>query len=282
MFGAGDLKSNDPYGLTPAEKEIVKNQNFLKDNQKKIKKVDVKFKELNERVDGLESLFEGESIKLNKINIKFKKQIEQSNLTNSIIEKNNQKIKQAIENLKIEIENLKIEIEKNDDNIKILKKSFDNIITTVNQINGDYVTKKEFNKLIDILDKRSKNSKKIVKKRSNKEMMIEARKLFKKDYFSKAKPILETLVSKNYRPAECNFYLGEISYYRKQYKDALHYFKLSMTLYDKAKYLPKLLLHSAYSFDKLGDSENAQNFYITIVDIYPNTNEAKKASKKIK
>jgi TolA-binding protein len=55
-----------------------------------------------------------------------------------------------------------------------------------------------------------------------------------------------------------------------------------MTLYDKAKYLPKLLLHSAISFDKLGDNENAQNFYYTLIDVYPNTKEAKEASKKIK
>ena len=55
-----------------------------------------------------------------------------------------------------------------------------------------------------------------------------------------------------------------------------------MTLYDKSSYLPKLLLHSAISFEKLGDDDNAQNFYNTIVDIYPESNEAKKASKKIK
>jgi TolA-binding protein len=55
-----------------------------------------------------------------------------------------------------------------------------------------------------------------------------------------------------------------------------------MTLYDKAKYLPKLLLHSAISFDKIGDTQNAQNFYSTLIEIYPNTLEAKQASKKIK
>jgi TolA-binding protein len=111
--------------------------------------------------------------------------------------------------------------------------------------------------------------------------MAEVRILFKKDHFTKVLPLLEQLVEKNYRPAECNYYIGEIKYYRKKYEDALYYFKTSMMLYDKAKYLPKLLLHSAISFERIGDMTNADNFYTTLIEVYPDTKEAKEASKKI-
>ena len=111
--------------------------------------------------------------------------------------------------------------------------------------------------------------------------MIEARLLFKKEYFTKTIHILNYLLKSNYRPAESNYLLGEISYYRKKYKDAISYFKTSAILYDKAKYMPKLLLHSAISFEKTNDLSNATSFYNTIIDVYPASNEAKSASKNL-
>lgn len=95
-------------------------------------------------------------------------------------------------------------------------------------------------------------------------------------------PIFKHLIKEKYRPAESNFFVGEIKFYRRKYKEAISYFKTSMLLYDKSKYLPKLLLHSAISFQKLKDNENARNFYSTLIDIYPESDEAKEASKKIK
>ena len=291
MFGAGDLESSTPYGLTNAEKVIVKNKKIVAKNEKKIKKADTLIQDLNERIDGLESLFDGEGSKLNKVSLNLKKQTNEFstfkentslgfNKTADYFKTNDTNLV----NLNNELLGLKEQVDKNTQNIQTLKESFDKIVLLVNEINSNYVTKKEFNKLISILDKReAKKTKKVsTKKKSNKQLMKEVRVLFQKDHFTKAIPILENLIKVKHRPAECNYYLGEINYYRKNYKDALHYFKTSMTLYDKAKYLPKLLLHSAISFDKLGDEENAQNFYNTIVDIYPDSKEAKEASKKIK
>ncbi len=103
----------------------------------------------------------------------------------------------------------------------------------------------------------------------------EAIALFKKDYFTKAIPMFEQLVASNYKPATSNFYLGEIWYYRKKYDDAISYFKTSAMLYDKASYMPKLLLHSAISFEKIKDFNNAATFYNSLIDIYPNSKESK-------
>lgn len=55
-----------------------------------------------------------------------------------------------------------------------------------------------------------------------------------------------------------------------------------MMLYDEAQYIPKLLLHSAISFEKTKDKDNAINFYGTLVDAYPETEEAKVAQKNLK
>ena len=244
--------------------------------KKKIYKVDTKLKDVYESVDGLESILEGESQKLNELSKKFTKQ---STEVGVLTEKTDTNVKN--------IELLKLQLEENTQNIQTIKNSLDKLIGTVNKINKDYVSRSEFKKLLGMLDKKevkkAKASKpKGVPNKSNKELMKDVRVWFKKDYFTKAKPVIEYLITKKYRPAENNYYLGEINYYRKNYKDALHYFKTSMMLYDKASWLPKLLLHSAISFEKLGDNENAQSFYSTIVDVYPDSAEAKEASKKIK
>ena len=291
MFGAGDLESSTPYGLTKTEEVIVKNKKIVKNNEKKLKKTNTQVQDLNERVDGIESLLEGESLKLNKVYLSLNKHIEELKLYKQNTLEDINKNSEIVANMQLAIDSdmqkLKSQIERNDKNLKTIKKSFDKIVKLVNSINSQYVTKKEFNKLISLLDNKSVSKSTTSKstpatKKTKKQLLAEAKKLFKKDYFTKALPIFEDLISQNYRPAESSFYVGEIKYYRKKYKEALHYFKNSMTLYDKAKYLPKLLLHSAISFEKLGDEENAQNFYSTIVDVYPESIEAKEASKKIK
>jgi len=294
MFGAGNLDSSKPYGLTKTEEVIVKNKTIVTKNEKRLKKTTSEIQDLKERVQGMESLLEGESLKLNKVFNSLNKQIDTYKLyvqtTTSDINKNSEVIANMQASIDSDMKTLKSHIEQNDKNIKILNSSFDKIASLANNINANYVTKKEFEKLLSMLDKNltpTKSAKKSsntvkVSTKSSKERLKDAKAFFKKDYFTNALPIFKDLISKNYRPAECNFYVGEIKYYRKKYEEALQYFKKSMTLYDKADYLPKLLLHSAISFDRLGDSGNAQNFYSTIVDIYPESNEAKEASKKIK
>ncbi len=276
MFGAGDLSAPEPYGLTDTEKVIVDNKKTIKNTEKKIYKVDTKLKDVYETVDGLESIVDGESQKLNALSKQFLEQTNQITLQSEKIDTHTQ-----------DIENLKLQIAQNTQNIQTIKESLDKLVVTLNTINKDYVSRKDFQKLFDMIDKKeakkAKNAKpKGVPNKSKAKLMEDVRVWFKKDYFTKAIPVIEYLISQNYRPAENNYYMGEIKYYRKHYKDALHYFKTSMMLYDKASWLPKLLLHSAISFEQLGDNENAQSFYSTIVDVYPNSNEAKEASKKIK
>jgi TolA-binding protein len=291
MFGAGDLNSPEPYGLTSAEKVIVKNKKALNANEKRIKKVDSELQSLSERIDGIESIFVGDGQKLNSVHKKFNLHIDDFKNTKENNLKEHTLINQKIKETNDRISEIELNIKSNTENIKLLKKSLDKVVRLVNDINGKYVTKKEFNYLLKLLDKKpvatttsekKKSSSSDFKSMPKKKILSEAKRYFKKDYFTKALPMFEYLVENNYRPAESNFYIGEIKFYRKKYSDALGFFKTSMMLYDKAKYLPKLLLHSAISFEKIGDNDNAQNFYNTLVEVYPKSKEAKEASKKIK
>ncbi|MEA3354295.1 MAG: hypothetical protein U9Q33_10820 [Campylobacterota bacterium] len=294
VFGAGDLNSPEPYGLSKTEEVIVKNKKELTSAKQKINRVNSSLDDISQRLEGLESISDSEGQKFFDLKNSLKKHTEE--FTSYKVDNDNYKVETetSLNKLNDSIEKLGLGLSTNKRNISKLRKDFEKIVKLLNKINSQYVSKKEFNKLLDLLDKKEskKVSKTAVKKstssketdfssKTKKELMAEARVLFKKDYFTKAIPILEYLIKNKYRPAECNYLMGEIKYYRKKYSEALHYFKTSMMLYDKAKYLPKLLLHSAISFDKIGDKDNATNFYNTLIDVYPDSIEAKEASKKI-
>ena len=291
MFGAGDLNSATPYGLTSAEKVIIKNKQILSKNQQKINKVDASIKELYERIDGLESVSTGDSQKLHKTVLSLNKLKDDFKNFQADISLEMEKKDAKIENLENKVALLTSNIEQNNNNITLLQDSLQKATALINKINGSFVTRKDFKNLLNEIDKTSRKtySKKVSSsseskkfKKSKKALIADARKLFKKSYFTKALPILEYLIKSNYRPAECNYYVGEIKYYRKKYSDALYFYKTSMMLYDRAKYLPRLLLHSAISFEKTKDFSQAKNFYSTLIEVYPDTKEAKQASKRIK
>jgi TolA-binding protein len=73
--------------------------------------------------------------------------------------------------------------------------------------------------------------------------------------------------------------IGEMKYRRKNYAEALTYFKKSSQLYSKASYMPTLLLHSAIAMDKTGDKAHARKFYNAVIAKYPNSKEAKEAKR---
>ena len=296
-FGAGNLDSKNPYGLNSAEKNILKNKKTLGNIDSKVKDVKYTVESINERIDGLESIYEGDSQKLNesvlKINEIIKKVEENSTLT--------EKHTSDIEDLKSVTSQMLTMQEEFAKSIANLKKAVSKLSNTTNTINKNYISEKEFksnmnqfitraefNALKNSLGVKTSNktktntkTKKISSKTDKKSMMDEAIRLFKKDYFSKAIPMFEDLIAANYKPATNNYYLGEIWYYRKKYDDAIRHFKTSAMLYDKASYMPKLLLHSAISFEKTKDFSNAANFYSSLIDIYPDSKEAKTATKNL-
>ncbi len=103
--------------------------------------------------------------------------------------------------------------------------------------------------------------------------------MYRKKYYTKSFPLFVELAEKSYKPATTNYYLGEISYYKKRYSDAIVYYKKSVGYYDKASYMPTLLLHTGISFEKLNDDENKEKFLNALLSSYPNSSEADIAQK---
>lgn len=107
----------------------------------------------------------------------------------------------------------------------------------------------------------------------------EAGELLEKGKLAEAKKRLEWTAKNRYKPASSHYLLGEIAFKEKRYKDAIYYYKESATLYDKASYMPTLLLHSAQSFTKIGEKENATRFLESLIALYPESKEAAQAQK---
>lgn len=280
MFGAGDINSEKPYGLTKAEQAAYFNKKKLNSLNKRLNNLQSYYDELNQKIQGISSVYENDSESLNKA----KRTI--SNLNNNI-----EATSLTIENLKkLSISNSDglINLEKRLDDFISLQEDNNNKITKLlNNINNNYVSKKEFDELVSFVNSK-KNSKKVNKKNSslktnkkltNKEKFKQAVAMVKRDYLTKSIPFWNDLLLAKYKPASSNFYMGEVRFGKKQYEKAISHYKTSMMLYDEASYIPTLLLHSAISFEQIGDKENAINFYSTLVDTYPSTKEAIKAQK---
>ncbi|XOB61435.1 tetratricopeptide repeat protein [Campylobacterota bacterium DY0563] len=296
-FGAGDLNSKNPYGLTSTEKNILNNKKTLGTIDSKVKDVKLSLESISERIDGLESIYEGDSQKLNGSVLKINEIIKNVEENSTLSEKHTNDIAD-LKNVMAQILTMQEDFSKSLEN---LKKAVSKISTNVSKINNSYISDKEFKSNMNQFITRAEfealkkslgiqtsgkstaksKSNKVLSQKDNGEILDEAIALFKKDYFTKAIPMFEHLVAENYKPATSNYYLGEMWYYRKKYEDAISYFKTSAMLYDKASYMPKLLLHSAISFEETKDFSNAANFYNSLIDIYPDSKEAKIAVKNL-
>jgi len=257
-FGAGDLTSPDPYGLTTSEEVILETKKKLKKVAQKSTYQENQLDSLRERIDGLQSVLESLSRKVhnNKVQAQSSGEYEQ-------------RLAKEIEQSKAQLANLKVTLQE--------------LVATVDEINLHYVTKKEYNALVDeinALKKRSGSKKRSTKsKKSNFALAKDAKKYYDKRYFTKAIALYEELIERNYKPAYAHYMIGEMNFKRKNYAQALSYFKKSTMLYDKASYMPTLMLHSALSMEKTGDTKHAKAFFKAIVKKYPDSSEAKEAKK---
>ena len=281
-FGAGDLSNPEPYGLTSNEKVIL-------DNKDKLRKVFVKSNNqanevdsLRERIDGLQSIIESLSRKAHNNKITLNRLNEES----AVKDENSDEYEKRLSEV----------VGSNSENIEKAKVVMSEISLLIDSINKDYVTKKEFNSLVNDVNnfktliakelksvsKKKKPAKSKLASMSNAEIAKQAKAYFDKKWYTKAIESYEYLVEKDYKPAYGNYMLGEMNYRRKNYSNAITYFKKSASLYSGASYMPKLMLHSAIAMNKTGDKKNAQTFFNAVVAKYPRSSEAKEAKKYIK
>jgi len=312
VFGAGDLNSKNPYGLNSAEKHILKNQKKLNSLSSKVTDVNLLIDSLKKRLEGLESIYEGDSSKLNSTVLKMNELMRKVELSSDIASKNSNETAE-IKNVSEQLLNMKEETDKEvKQSISTLKKAVSKLSRLINKINREYVSAKELEsnmqqfitrsefealkKSLGVKTSSKSTSTKVTKSSKtsssvdvNKKLSssdksklsAEAKASFKKRFFNDAIPKFQKLVELNYKPAEGNYYLGEMWYVRKKYDLAISHFKKSAILYDKAAYMPTLLLHSAISFEKTNEKENAKSFYSSLVDLYPSSSEAKIAKKNL-
>lgn len=266
-FGAGNLNSSNPYGLTDTEKVILKN----KELKRNVGTVSVQVGTLEEQMDGVRSVLDGTNERMNDINRRLNA-LETSFGTDS----NSSDISTQLEELHVYLNESRKSQEKNN---KKIKRVLQELSSLIDSINSNYVSKKTFSDLEKRLaklegKKTAKKPAKQVSKKSGKELLSTAQKLYKKGKYEEAKEYYTQSINKRYKPALSNFMLGEISYKQKSYSNAIIYYKKSVELYDKADYMPKLLYHTAISFDKTGETANANKFYEALKSNYPETKEA--------
>jgi len=274
-FGAGDITSSNPYGLTKNEKVLFETEKKLKTVSNKSKSQASQLDSLRERIDGFQSIIESLSRKAqtNKINLQ---NIEQSTNT-------------SFANINEYQKRLSLSIQNNEQAIEALKTLTAELSKSLEAISVDYVTKADYNALVTNVNNFkilvAKEIKQIARTQSKKssiksiDLYKRAKVNYSKKQYTNAISDYETLIKRNYKPAYSHYMIGEMYFKRKNYARAISYFKKSASLYSKASYMPNLLLHTAIAMAKTGDKQHANAFFQAIVAKYPDAKEAQVAKK---
>lgn len=275
-FGAGNLNNPNPYGLTPSEQTLL-------ETKKKLTQVSVKsnnqaneLESLRERIDGLQSVIESLSRKshANKMSLQSIKELGDESA------KANDEYQQRVGDA----------VELNKKNIDTQKSELAKVIALVKKIESSYVSKDEFNTLVQNVNdfkaliskelespKATTNDSGSEKSLSSAEIYDRAKMNFDRKYYTDAIKDYEQLIKNNYKPAYAHYMIGEMNFRRKNYANAISYFKQSSALYSKASYMPTLMLHTAISMHESGDTTKAKTFFNAVVQKYPDSQEAQKA-----
>lgn len=269
VYGAGNLDSANPYGLTSSEKQILKNRKKVENIEQGVGSVKMKLSQINESYEGLRSVIEAFGSKISKVDQKIR-----------TLEESSKQKDESIVSLQEELVGLKNYMNEtrtlqnaNQEKIKVVLGELSSLIDS---INNDYVSKEAFLKLeaeITALKKVKKASN--ISSKSGATLLKEGVSLFNKKSYSEAKLRFSQLIEKNYKPARSNFYMGEIAYFQKSYTTAIAHYKKSISLYDKADYMPTLLYHTGISFSKLKKTTQAKQFFDALKQGYPDSKEAK-------
>lgn len=276
VYGAGNLDSANPYGLTSSEKHILKNKEKVKNLAQGVGSVKIQLSEINENYEGLRSVTESFGSKISKIDKKIR-----------VLETNSTSNRESLTSLQEEVTDLKTYVNESrtlqDANQEKIKLVLEELSSLIDSINNNYVSKDSFMALeTKVTDFEAKLTKLLAAKKASKvskqsgaELLKEGMALFKKKSYSESKTRFTALLNKNYKPARSNYFLGEIAYFQKSYKTAIKHYKKSISLYDKADYIPTLLYHTGISFSKLKENKQAEQFFDALKQGYPNSKEAK-------
>jgi TolA-binding protein len=270
-FDAGKFDSSSPYGLTESEKYIF---NLSKKNEE----LSVELKRMKNAIDIATEKSEGAISLLDGLNGK----IASISQTIQIIDANRTEQNADVAKLKNGIDNLEKYIKDSRDielaNQETIKNILTELTTMVDALSINYATLDR--RITALEDKKNQTVTTTTKSQfsantSSEELFKEAEKLLANKEYSNSKKYFAELISRGYKPARNSYMLGEAEYFSENWSEAIINYKKSVGLYDKADYMPRLLYHTAISFDKLGETANANQFYKLLKATYPDSKEAK-------
>ena len=247
---------------------------------------------LEQAVDGLKTVYEGISVTSRQDSIMIKNQIDKIQNIQDIVDSYQMSQKSQAELVK----NLKAQVDANTNNIEQINEKIDKLSEAFLQANDEILKQIKVlseqalalqnniqgiqnQPVIDsIKEKENSTPKKNYNFSSdNKKNLSEAKNLLRQRRNEEAKAYFEYLIDQKFAVAESSYYIGEIYYARKEYNEALPYYKTSASLDSKATYMPILLWHTAWSFKYLNDSENYMKFLKTLVALFPESEQGRKA-----
>ncbi len=272
-FGAGDLDSDNPYGLTAAEKKILQNNKTLQQNNRKLNSHKSEIESLRERIDGLQSILESIAMKS-----------QQNKVALGDISKSRENEGSSTQERLLSLET---QIATNGENIVQLKVAIEELSKLMDTQSATFVTKDEHNALVSdvndfkvlVADALKKSSKKSSTNVSNGDLATQAKKHYDQNSYAKAVNDYKELVNRKYKPAYGHYMIAQSYFAMRDYGQAIAHYKESASRYKKASYMPTLMLRTAYSMEKTGDVANAKKFYNAVIAKYPGSEEAIKAEK---
>ena len=271
-FGAGDLDSDNPYGLTDAEKKIHQNNTTLKQNKRKLNSHNSDIESLRERVDGLQSVLESIAVKSQKNRVAL------GDMSKS---RENEGLSTQERLAKLEIE-----IAANNENILQLKTAIEELSKLMDEQSNSYATQEEVSALVAdvnafkllVAGELKQKSKKSVAKSSG-DLATQAKKNYDNKSYSKALNDYKELVNRKYKPAYGHYMIAQCYFAKKDYGKSIAHYKESAARYKKASYMPTLMLRTAYSMSQVGETDSAKKFYNAVIAKYPGSREAEKAER---
>jgi TolA-binding protein len=275
-FDAGNLELKNPYGLTQSEKVTLQNKKNLESIEQTIQELQTKynglnreFSQSNEKIEGLLSVVDGSNKGMHDKLIQMQESIDS-------LQSQNQALRETINQLD----------EKHTQTVTKFNAAVTELTSIINTINKNYVDRDKFRKLEEAFFKLEKAAVSTPKSDAlsgdNWQIYVDMIAFYEKQEYDEVQKRAQHLIAQNYKKASANFYLGESYFAKKKYQDAVYHFKESWSLYGESEFMPVLLLHSAKSLEELGKGGEANTFYQALIDSYPNTNEAKEATQKLK
>ena len=276
VFGAGNIASENPYGLT-------ENEQVLLSNKKRVDEVESKLNSYSEDMIGVKSVVEGTNPQIVKLESRVSDlEIRTTGKVSKLANKQTSVVtEQDILGLRNDIADLKRQVEIINQKLEInVKKNSEVVVTTKNQPKKEFTKKQEAlpqpNKL-ETKETQTKNTNKVVAFDDMKPSEIEkiAHRLFNENKYIESKIHYEYLASKKYNLAKTGFVLGEIAFNQKSYANAIKNYQEGIKNDDKADYMPKLLLNAGISLEKIGDKNNADKFFKVLKSQFPSSPQAK-------